>query len=302
MAFDGSAASGSPSPDRNGTSARALEDALAPFEEGLRLHLRSADDILREATDRRLAGSRKKIVLSALVLAVVCAGVVWFDPAYKIESVATAIGERTTWEMPDGSSVTLNTASRITVSMHLRSRRVTLDQGEALFDVAHAPLRALERSFVVQAHRTVVHDIGTVFNVRNRPNGADVSVLQGHVRVDTDNGMTRELGAGESLATRDGHFAPNATTAGARPNAVEWRNGRLVLEGVPLREVADEIQRYRQPPIELQGGPIGDIRMSGQFDLDRLDQLIDLLPSLTPVDVLRRPDGSVRIDARVARR
>lgn len=299
MALDGSAASGSPSPDRGG--ARALEDALAPFEEGLRLQLRSAEDILREAADRR-AASRKKGALPALVLAAVCAGVVWFDPAYKTETVAAEIGERSAWQMPDGSSVTLNTASRITVSMHLCSRRVTLEQGEALFEVAHAPLRALERSFVVQAHRTVVHDIGTVFNVRNRATGADVSVLEGRVRVETEDGSSRELAAGESLATRDGRFVPDAATAGARPGAAEWRNGRLVLDGVPLREVVAEIQRYRRPPITLQGGPIGDIRMSGQFELDRLDQLIDILPSLTPVEVLRRPDGSVRIDARIARR
>ncbi|MGJ7486518.1 FecR family protein [Variovorax sp. LT2P21] len=289
------------SPERGG-NARALEDALAPFEEGLRQQLHSAEDILRAAADRRLAASRKKTVLPALVLAAVCAGVLWFDPAYKTETVATAIGERATWEMPDGSSVTLNTASRITVSMHLRSRRVTLEQGEALFDVAHAPLRALERAFVVRAHRTTVHDIGTVFNVRNRATGADVSVLQGRVRVETDDGLSRELTAGQSLATRDGRFASDADVAAARPGAAEWRNGRLVLDGVPLREVVDEIQRYRQPPIDLRGGPIGDIRMSGQFDLDRLDQLIDLLPSLTPVDVLRRPDGSVRIEARVAHR
>ncbi|QEI06633.1 DUF4974 domain-containing protein [Pigmentiphaga aceris] len=293
--YDGRSSASDPAQPSN---ARALEDALAPFEEGLRLQLRSADDILRDAAARKQMAKRSKTVLPVLALGALCAGLVWLDPAYQTETVSTAIGQRATVHLHDGSILTLNTGSQVTVAMHLRSRRMTLVHGEALFDVAHAPIRALERPFKVTANRTMVHDIGTVFNVRTRDTGVDVSVLHGRVRVEAEDGMSRELNAGQAAATRDGHLS----SADVRSDAADWRDGRLVLNGTPLRDVVEEIQRYRQTPVILQEGSIGDIRVSGQFELSRLDQLIDLLPSLTPVEVQRRPDGSVRIDARPVRR
>jgi transmembrane sensor len=283
------------------TSARALEDALAPFEEGLRQKLRTADDILRDAARRRAAARQARGGAGLLSVAALCATLWWLDPAYRSETLATAVGERRSWTLADGSSVTLNTDSRATASLHLRSRRVHLEQGEALFTVAHAPLRVLERSFTVQAPHTTIHDIGTVFAVRGFADGADVSVKQGRVRVDTEDGSSRELGAGESTSARQGRFSEPGP-GHAHASAWAWSDGRLVVDGMPLRDVVRQIQRYRSAPIVLQDGPVGELRMSGQFELERLDELVDLLPSLAPVQVLRRADGSTHIEARATRR
>lgn len=280
---------------QDASAARSLRDALAPFEEGLRQHLPSPDDILKEASERRRAAGRKKRVAAALALAGLCIGIVWLDPAYRSETLETRVGERLGWSAPDGSRITLNTDTRVEVSMHLRSRRVSLLKGEAVFEVAHAPLR-LERSFVVHAHRTTVHDIGTIFGVRNHADGADVNVIQGRVRVEAEDGGSREVDAGLSVFTREGSLVPGGQAL--KPVAVEWRHGRLVLDGTTLRQAVEEIQRYRRSPIVLAEGPLGDMRVSGQFDLDRLDQLVDLLPSLMPVRVRREADGAVHIEPR----
>ncbi|RYY64384.1 MAG: DUF4974 domain-containing protein, partial [Comamonadaceae bacterium] len=212
----------------------------------------------------------------------------------------------------------LNTASRVEVAQHLRSRRLTLTAGEAAFTVAHTPWHAalpwLERPFTVAAGDVVVQDIGTVFTVRRETPavGSDansngngettVTVLQGQVRVHSaaGNAAPVDLSAGQSLrAGSDPTRWPapqvvNPLTVGA------WREGRLVLDATPLADAVAEMQRHRRAPIVLADQDAGALRISGQFDLDRLDQLIDLLPRLAPVRVDHRPDGGMEIASRPA--
>src|SRR5690606_28733335 len=135
------------------------DDALMLFEDGLRANLPGVEDILQRAAERK---HKKRAIASVAIVAL--AGVVfWLDPAYKSEQVATAVGERSTWTLADGSEVSLNTDSALRVEYHLRSRHLYLTQGEALFKVEHSRWR----SFWVYANQTRVEDIGTVFNVRN---------------------------------------------------------------------------------------------------------------------------------------
>src|SRR3546814_5131662 len=58
----------------------------------------------------------------------------------------TGIGEQRTFELADGSKVTLNTATEIRVDYRARERIVRLVRGQALFDVAHAPDRPFSRT------------------------------------------------------------------------------------------------------------------------------------------------------------
>lgn len=321
-------------PARSGRSAHLpIDDALAPFADLLRQHLPTPDEIEQAAAHRRHARTGLRGASAATLTAVALvavAALLWADPALQRQSLATAVGERSTVVLADGSELRLNTASRVEVAQHLRSRRLTLTAGEAAFNVAHTPWHAalpwLERPFTVAAGGVVVQDIGTVFTVRHEPSAAGsdahsnsnsnsngngngnitvdvdttVTVLQGRVRVHSaaGNAAPVDLSAGQSLrAGRDPTRWPapqalNPLTAGA------WREGRLVLDATPLADAVAEMQRHRRAPIVLADRDAGALRISGQFDLDRLDQLIDLLPRLAPVRVDHRRDGGVEIASR----
>lgn len=311
-------------PARSGRSAHLpIDDALAPFADLLRQQLPTPDEIEQAAAHRRNARTGLRGASAATLTAVAlvaAAALLWADPALQHQSLATAVGERSTVVLADGSELRLNTASRVEVVQHLRSRRLTLTAGEAAFTVAHTPWHAalpwLERPFTVAAGDVVVQDIGTVFTVRHEPSAAGsdahsngnsngdttVTVLQGRVRVHSaaGNAAPVDLSAGQTLrAGRDPARWPepqalDPLTAGA------WREGRLVLDATPLAEAVAEMQRHRRAPIVLADPGAGALRISGQFDLDQLNQLIDLLPRLAPVRVDHRPDGSVEIASRPA--
>ena len=310
MPADRSAAAGRPRPSGPRSAHRPIDEALAPFADLLRQHLPTPEEIEQTAAARRRAPRAARRAAAATAAAVGALAMLWWaDPALQRQTLATAVGERSTIVLADGSEVRLNTGSRVEAAQHLRSRRLVLVAGEASFQVAHAPWHGiapgLERPFTVQAGRAVVEDIGTVFNVRRHSEaasgqGTGVVVLQGRVRVRTAAGDAPpvELAAGESLhvpprgALPAPLPAPEATAA-----AQAWRDGWLVLDATPLSAAVAEMQRHRAAPIVLADAQTAALRVSGQFHLDRLDQLIDLLPRLAPVRVQRRADGSVHIGA-----
>ncbi|WP_293779574.1 FecR domain-containing protein [uncultured Oxalicibacterium sp.] len=285
-----SIASGTSTSNPKRTSPTTLDDeALMMFEENLRAQLPGISEIVGRAEARK---RRKKAAVTTLGMLVIGA-LLWADPVYHTENIATRIGERSVWEMHDGSQIALNTDSSLRIAHHLRSRQVYLERGEALFTVSHSRLR----SFVVHAYHTRVVDIGTVFNVRNTENGADVTVVEGSVQVfpesTTQNGPI--LRAGETIRVdQAGLQAIHATDTEL---ATGWRHGKLYFDRTPLRQLAAELNRYRHHPV-MVASAIGDVRISGQFDIDNLEQLLTMLPTLAPVRIEHRTDGSVAISSR----
>ncbi len=297
-----------------------FDEALAPFADALRQHLPTPEEIERAAAARKRRRAARATAGTAAV-ALLAAGLWWADPAWHRDTLATAQGERRSVRLPDGSEVRLHGQSRVEVALHLRSRRLALSMGEASFDVAHAPwhrwLPWLQRPFAVQAGAVRVLDIGTVFQIRRRgapfipggPGRTDIAVLQGLVSVHPLQGTAPavRLVAGELLRVPDGAAAagaPAVLPAPERPGpaamaaATAWREGRLLLEATPLADAVAEMQRQHAAPIVIADEQAAGRRISGVFDLDRIDQLIDLLPRLAPVAVHRQPDGSVVIRSR----
>jgi transmembrane sensor len=237
----------------------------------------SRETIARGAAKRRVV--RKIAAMTAMLL--LSAGAAWLvDPTYDTRLVATAVGETSTLTMADGSRIYLNTGSELRVESRLFSRRVTLVRGEAGFDVAHT-----YRSFVVEANRTTVTDIGTVFDVRNLEDGARVSVQQGAVEVRSDGGQMQVLAANQALRSAGGQLE-RLPDLDADQNGA-WRRGKLYFNGTPLREAALDMQRYLAQPIVLSDASIGELRLSGEYDIKDVDDLLRVLPAILPVTVKR---------------
>ena len=91
----------------------------------------------------------------------------------------TGVGEQRVVQLADGSSIRLDTGSRVRVRFAGDQRLVDLERGQALFTVAHD--RA--RPFVVQAGGTQVTAVGTVFDVRRDAAAVSVTLVSGVVDV-----------------------------------------------------------------------------------------------------------------------
>jgi len=249
----------------------------------LRPRFPAQEAIVRGAAKRRTV--RKIAAMAAMLL--LSSGVAWLiDPAYDTRQITTAAGQTSTLTMADGSRIQLNTDSELRIESRLFSRRVTLLRGEAGFDVAHT-----YRSFVVTANRTTVTDIGTVFDVRNQEDGARVSVQQGAVEVRSDSGPPLVLTADQSVRSSNGKLERLPDTEPGQSGA--WRRGKLYFNGTPLREAALDMQRYLAQPIVLADARSGDLRLSGEYDIKDVNDLLRVLPTILPVTVKRNADNVV---------
>jgi transmembrane sensor len=263
-------------------------------KQGLRGHFPSREEILQEAraqTQRQAERQRWRTpAVKAAMLAVVVGSLWTADPVWDTVEVSTFIGQRSSWALADGSRIDLNTNSRLLVETRLRTRRFRLESGEAAFVVAHT-----WRPFIVDAAGVTIRDIGTVFNVRRHSERVEVSVLEGAVEV-AAGAQRRILEAPQKIDAFAAELGPTQPNGAAQ--AAAWQMGRIVFDGTPLASVVSEISRYRGTPVMVGDSRAARLRVSGSYEIAKLDGLLDSLPLSLPVVVERRSDGTVLIRSR----
>ena len=140
---------------------------------------------------------------------------------------ATALGEQRSVQFEDGSTVELNSRSKIRVKYSKQERDVELIEGQALFHVAHDT----SRPFIVAVGATRVRAVGTEFDVYKRSNGTVVTVVEGRVAVySAPQGLLPSSG-GDAAQLSPAHALPSSTTPSAVrvPPSVSSASGRSSL-------------------------------------------------------------------------
>lgn len=235
----------------------------------------------------------------ALVLALTTGALAWLNPTYKTERFTSGIGERRTIVLDDGSELLLDSGSHVDVRWHLRSRNVELRSGQVLFNVSSA----VYRPFVVTAGSVHVQVLGTVFNVRRLEND-NVRVTLAHGRIEVGEKAVQDaaviLMPGQQVDSIRGHLMPIAKVDANK--AMAWKDDRIVFEKTPLDEAVALLRLYRKAPIRLSDPSLAGVTVTGVFDADNVDLLLDLLPSILPVSVIRQEDGSVQIQRRTTKK
>ncbi len=212
------------------------------------------------------------------------------------EIVATGAGERQDVTLADGSTVHLNTNTKLSVTMSAETRNVRLEQGEAMFNVAGD---AAHPFHVAVGDRTV-RVVGTAFNVLRHEGRITVTVEHGNVNV-ADHGAGAEvpLTAGDQYAAREGARAYQV--AKIDPAMVTaWRDGRVVFMNEPLSEVANTLSRYYGRPVVVQDAEIAALRFSGILKIEDQMTTVRRLEALLPITVKERGD-EVRLEKGTSR-
>jgi transmembrane sensor len=120
------------------------------------------------------------------------------------EQYITAVGQRSTVTLRDGSSVELNAKTRIKVNFTETRRSVELVDGQALFHVAKNPYRP----FIVRAGNRQIVAIGTAFDVRVDATCLRVTLIEGKVAVSTQSLLPASA---RSVASKLAWTAPAAS-------------------------------------------------------------------------------------------
>jgi transmembrane sensor len=187
-------------------------------------------------------------------------------PQAMLTSMTTDIGQHVEVPLSDGSRVHLNTASTMQVAYSKERRRVVLDKGEGLFDVA----KDAQRPFEVIAGAVIVRAIGTRFSVLRLPDGrADITVFEGVVEiVKTQAGATDQplrLGMGQTVTTQANKVVLQQLALPALENKLAWREERIIFDSVSLDEAVAQVNRYSQVPLRIVEPELMDLHVSGAF-------------------------------------
>ncbi|NOW47499.1 transmembrane sensor [Novosphingobium sp. SG751A] len=201
--------------------------------------------------------------MAASVAAVVGAGR-WLDAR---SSFATRVGEIRRVPLADGSVMTINSGSELTVRMAKSSREIEIAQGEAWFDVA----KDAARPFTVAAGKVRARAVGTAFSVRRRETGVEVLVTEGVVESwsEEDESLRLRLVAGERALLSDTAVVHHESDrASAVDRSLAWRSGMIDLNGTSLSEAADEFNRYNQRQIIIADSAVADEQFDGLFRIN----------------------------------
>ena len=207
---------------------------------------------------------------AGLVLAVLGYGAVEYVPGWA-DTHHTSVGQRQQWLLSDGTRVTLNSATALSVDFTASQRKVTLRKGEALFELADDP----SRPFVVQAGQDSVQASNATFSVRRDTGQTRVLVATGAARVQHQ-AQTLELQANQQALYRPGR--QDAERQQVDANAVTaWQRGKLIFNRKPLQDVLAELERYQYGRIVLPDATLGAMQISGVFDLNDPQNLLHTL-------------------------
>jgi transmembrane sensor len=221
--------------------------------------------------------------VSALAMAAsVALFMVWSDPMTWLQAdFYTHAGEQQTVQLSDGSSVTLNTDTALSLAFTSDQRRIKLLKGEAYFSVQ----TDAQRLFVVDSGDTETQVLGTCFIVRDGTNEDKVKVLKGLVKV--SNLQFRQsvfLHPDEQVTnTPSGLTAINKSTN--KDSA--WLQGRLSFQDMPMEEVVNELDRYLPGLILLSDSSLKDCRINARFDITHPELALDALEQTLPIKITR---------------
>lgn len=250
---------------------------------------------------------------AVVAIAVVGGGWVgwWRQPTFE-QAYATTRGQQIRATLPDagadGSTLQLDTATRVNVRLFRDRREVELRDGQAVFSVHPDSTRP----FHVLAGDLRITVVGTRFSVRHTASGMDagrtvVAVEEGHVRVAAiprgvpaagaaGAGAAVDLRAGQTVSgTGQGQLGPVATIAPAAVGA--WRSGRLGFHQVPLGQALAEFERYGPTGLVVRDPAVAALQVSGSYGVLQSQRFAEFLPQLLPVR-LQRQGGTTEIVAR----
>lgn len=186
----------------------------------------------------------------------------------------TAVGERRTILLADGTQLMMNTDTAVDIHFDTTLRRVRLLAGEILVTTATDP-QAAPRPFLVETSDGVARALGTRYSVRQGDGGTEVCVFHGAVEIRPrrhgDRALVLQAGSC-SRYTADDVEPPRPAEA----SRIAWAEGFIVARSMRLDDFIAELRRYSRASLSCDPA-IAGIRVSGSFPLDDLGKVLETL-------------------------
>ena len=198
----------------------------------------------------------------------------------------TGTGERRDVTLDDGSVVRMNAETAFSTDFGPEARNLVLHRGQAIFEVAHDAARP----FIVEAAGGLTRAIGTVFDIDIRSDDdVVVTVIEGVVGVSASAGIGIAVTASADQSLRYGGAGVEAPVTVNADTMTAWRRGKLIFDNRPLGEVVTELDRQLDGRIVVANRRLARLKVTGVFDLEKPQSVLDAIGRSLPVRVTRLP-------------
>ncbi|QDH81313.1 DUF4974 domain-containing protein [Echinicola soli] len=196
----------------------------------------------------------------------------------------TAYGQKSTITLSDGSTVRLNSGSKLTYPKEFGdSSRLVVLEGEAFFDV----VPDADRPFLIRSGELTTKVLGTSFNIHAFPEDdiQQVAVRTGTVQVYVADG---DLEAITLAPGKVAHFVKetgNWKIETVDPEHIAyWARGYLYFDNEPLAEVLKELGRWYGVVIEVEDPAVLNCRITLKQRDENLKNILNIIKFATHVN------------------
>lgn len=210
---------------------------------------------------------RRMSILAAVVATLLILAGWWALPEPPEIRLVTTTADQDIYELPDGSTVTLNAQSSISYEPQewLRARHVELN-GEGFFDVKKGT------PFIVKTPYGTVRVLGTSFNVEARKGRFAAACYTGSVYVSAGS-RSQMLAPGERIVAMGNVL--NTDTFDKDKEAA-WRAGMHYFEATNLQMVFEELERQFEVKVKLPK-ELADREYTGFFESGDLNAALEAI-------------------------
>lgn len=201
------------------------------------------------------------------------------------QNIKTNRGQRTTFTLPDGSVVYMNSESRIVYPAQFtgNERRIELT-GEAYIKVEPD----YSNPFIVECGNITTIVTGTEFNLMNRDNTVRVAVAQGSVKVISSNKNEIFVQRGQLVSLDKKGYNSNPQKADLS-HILAWKNNKLSFKRTPLTEVIRDLELFYNVNVTVVNKAAKNKKLTGLFDAESLNEVLENLE--LALDISIKKDG-----------
>jgi ferric-dicitrate binding protein FerR (iron transport regulator) len=256
--------------------------------------------------------------IAAVFIALVSGGVWYYSQSSKVDTVLpitsigqvyqTKNGEKRTLELSDGSTVTLNSGSKLELSTDFNHElRIVRLAGEGYFQVA----KNKEKPFVVQASDFDINVLGTTFNVKSyydEPT-AEALLVEGSIEMKSkgqrENSVIIKPNQKITIYRNQSEIAiqhktnkPTSSKLPIKEIAIEnipivetnkaeipdiaWRENRLEIVDQDFESLRRTLERWYDVDIQIQNDRLKQYRFTATFSSENINQVLSALQKVEP--------------------
>ena len=213
----------------------------------------------------------------------------WNTPS-SIE-VATTFGETNTFELSDGSQVVLNanSAFRFSEKWNKGEAREVWLQGEAFFDVQHTA----SQPFIVHTSKGKIEVLGTEFNVQQRSENLEVTLVSGKVQLELSNKTKINLNPNDQVRvigkTVD-HIQVDVKTA------TDWKDNKMIFKNASIQSVIQRLENNFGWEIKLKNKAILNRKINASIPENNPTLLLEALSEIYDLKIKKEEKGKYVIE------